>query len=55
MGSLVIQVLQDFQVTGAPQDPLVLDLRDLQEKRVSRVSLEDLEVRVWLVPKVNQD
>lgn len=38
--SLVPQV---FQETGVPQEPLVLDLRDLQERRVSRASQEDLE------------
>lgn len=38
------QVPQVFQETEVPQEPLASDLRGLQERRVSRVSQEDLEV-----------
>lgn len=40
------QVLQGFQETEVPQEALASGLRDLEEKRVSRVSLEDLELLV---------
>lgn len=43
-----------FPETGVPQDPLASDLRDLQEKKVSRVSQEDPEVPAYPVLKVNQ-
>lgn len=37
------QVPQVFQETGVLQEALASDLRDLQERRVSRASQEDLE------------
>lgn len=40
----MIQVPQVIQETGVLQDHLALDLRGLQEKRVSRVYQEDQEV-----------
>lgn len=52
--SLVSQVLQVFQGTGVFLEHLDLDLRDLQERKVSQESQEDLEVLVHPVPKVNQ-
>lgn len=48
------QVPQVFQETGVRQEPLALDLRGLQERKVSKVSQEDLEVPVHLVLKVSQ-
>lgn len=48
------QVLQDCQETGVLQVPLVLDLRDLQERRVSRAFQEDPDRLVHLVLKVSQ-
>lgn len=48
------QVLQGFQETGVPQVPLVLDLRDLQERRVSRAFQEDPEGQEHPVLKVSQ-
>lgn len=47
------QVLLVFLETGVRQVAPALDLKDLQEKRVPRASLEDLEVLVLLVLKVN--
>lgn len=43
-----------FQETGVPQGLLGLDLKDLLERKVSRVCQEDLEVLVPQVLKVNQ-
>lgn len=45
---------QVFQETGVLQEALASDLRDLQERKASRVSQEDLEVPVHPVLKVNQ-
>lgn len=50
----MIQVPQVIQETGVLQDHLALDLRGLQEKRVSRVYQEDQEVPEHPVLKVNQ-
>lgn len=47
------QVSRGFQETGVPQVPLALDLRDLQERKVSRVSQEDLVHLEHLGLKVN--
>lgn len=48
------RALQVFQETGVLQDPLASDLRDLQERKVSRVSQEDLEALAHPVLKENQ-
>lgn len=48
------QVPQVFQETGVLLDPLASDLRDLQERRVSKASQEDLDQPAHPVPKVNQ-
>lgn len=48
------QVSQVFQGTGVPQVAPALDLKDLQERKVSKVSQEDLESPVHPVLKVNQ-
>lgn len=45
---------QVFQETGVHQESLALDLRGLQERKVSRVSQEDQEVLVHQVLKVSQ-
>lgn len=50
----MIQVPQVFRETGVHQDHLALDLRGLQERRVSRVYQEDQEVLEHPVLKVNQ-
>lgn len=47
--SLVSLVPLVFQETGVLQGPLALDLKDLQERKVSRVSQEDLDLPVHLV------
>lgn len=48
------QVPLVFQETGDHQVPLALDLKDLQERKVVRVSQEGLDLPVHLVQKVNQ-
>lgn len=45
---------QVFQETGVLQEALASDLRDLQERKVSKASQEDLELLVHPVLKVNQ-
>lgn len=54
MVSLVSQVPKVSQETEVLQEALALDLRDLQERKVSRASQEDLADLVHLVLKVNQ-
>lgn len=48
------QVPPVSQETGVPQEALALDPRAPQERKVPRVSQEDLEVPAHLVLKVNQ-
>lgn len=48
------QAPQVIQETGVLQEHLALDLRDLQERKVSRASQGDLELPVHPVLKVNQ-
>lgn len=48
------QVPQVFQETGVLQEPLDSDLRGLRERKVSKVSQEDLEVPVHQVLRVSQ-
>lgn len=48
-------VSREFQETGAPLEVLALDLRDLQERRVSREFQGDLEVLEHLELKASRD
>lgn len=48
------QVSLAIQEIGVPQVPLDLEIKDLLERKVSRVSREDLDLLVHLVLKVNQ-
>lgn len=48
------QVPRVFQETGVLQEPLDSDLRGLRERKVSKVSQEDLEVPVHQVLKVSR-